>query len=105
MLIGRSSTKPNLDTVRRIKQVLRDALDLRDDATITVSELACLEEDCAPVETVFGLLRSDGPQLQHKLHKPTDDVSPQDLMEVCKAWGFEVDVAALSLLTTGTKEN
>ena len=102
MLIGKSSKRPDLETVRRIKRALREALELSDDATVTVTELACLEEDCAPVETVFGLLRPDAPQLQHKLHKPTDDVDTQDLVEVCTAWGFDVQSAALTSLT---KEN
>ena len=88
MLIGQSGRKPNLDKIRHIKQVLRDALDLPEDATITLTELACMEEDCPPVETVFGLLRSDAPQLQHKVHKTTEEVDADDLLEICKAWGF-----------------
>ena len=88
MLIGQRGRKPNLDKIRHIKQVLRDALDLPEDATITLTELACMEEDCPPVETVFGLLRSDAPQLQHKVHKTTEEVDADDLLEICKAWGF-----------------
>ena len=57
MLIGKSSQRPNLETVRRIKRVLIAALELPEDAIITVSQLACMEEDCAPLETVIGLLR------------------------------------------------
>ena len=102
MLIGRSAKKPSLERVRRLKQVLREALELPEDVTVTVSELACLEEDCAPVETVFGLLRPDAPQLQHKVHKPTDGVDAQDLVEVCTAWGFEPPIAAFESLN---KEN
>ena len=102
MLIGKSSKKPNLKTIRRLKQELREALELSEDSTITVTELACLEEDCAPIETVFGLLRPNEPQLQHKLHKPTDDVDARDLMEVCTAWGFPVQMAAFVSLD---KEN
>ena len=88
MLIGQSGRKPNLDKIRHIKQVLRDSLDLPEDATITLTELACMEEDCPPVETVFGLLRSDAPQLQHKVHKTTEEVDADDLLEICNAWGF-----------------
>ena len=88
MLIGQSGRKPNLDKIRHLKQVLRDALDLPEDATITLTELACMEEDCPPVETVFGLLRSDAPQLQHKVHKTTEEVDANDLLEICKAWGL-----------------
>ena len=102
MLIGGSSKKPNLQTIRRIKRTLHEALSLSEEATITITELACLEEDCAPIETVFGLLRPGVPQLQHKLHKPTDGVDAQDLIEVCAAWGFRVALADLASLD---KEN
>ena len=94
MLIGQSGRKPNLDKIRHLKQVLRDALDLPEDATITLTELACMEEDCPPVETVFGLLRSDAPQLQHKVHKTTEEVNANDLLEICKAWGLDLPAEA-----------
>ena len=89
MLIGRPPRRPNLERVRRIKQALREALNLPDDVTVTVAELACLEEGCAPVETVIGLLRPNAPQLQHKLHKSVDAVDATDLAQVCRAWGFD----------------
>lgn len=88
MLIGDASKRPQLEHVRRIKRALREALDLPDDATVTVSQLACLEEACAPLETVIGLLRPGSPQRQHRVHKPTDDIDAQDLAQVCEAWGF-----------------
>ena len=89
MLIGTSRPRPDIEQIRRIKAALRQALDLSEDATITVTELACLEEDCAPVETVLGLLRPGEPQVQHKLHKPTSSIDADDLTRVCKAWGVE----------------
>ena len=98
MLLGRSARRPNLEGARRIKRALREALGLAEDVTITVTELACLEEDCAPVETVFGLLRPDAPQLQCKLHKPMGAVDAEDLVQVCAAWGFEAQIQALSPL-------
>ena len=102
MLINTSPRRPNRKRVRHIKEALRTALGLSDDATVTVTELACLEEGCAPVETVFGLLRPDAPQLQHKVHKPTDAVDAEDLMQVCTAWGFDVRI---TVLTTLLQEN
>ncbi len=96
MLINTSLRRPNLERVRRIKEALREALGLSPDATVTVTELACLEEGCAPVETVIGLLRPDAPQLQHKLHKPIDAVDARDLIQVCKAWGFDVRISILA---------
>ena len=95
MLINTSPRRPNLERVRRIKEALREALSLPDGTTVTVTELACLEEGCAPIETVLGLLRPDAPQLQYKLHKPTDAVDAEDLAQVCTAWGFDVQAPML----------
>ncbi len=90
MLINTSPRRPNLERVRRIKNALHDVLSLSDDTTISVTELACLEEGCAPVETVFTLLRRDAPPIQHKLHKSTDSIDAADLVRVCTEWGFDV---------------
>ena len=95
MLIGSSPRRPNLERVRRIKRALRDALRLSDDTTVTVTELACLEEGCAPVETVIGLLRPDAPQRQYKLHKPIDAVDARDLAQIGTTWGFDVKISML----------
>ena len=90
MLIGNSSKRPNLEKVRRIKSVLYEVLQLPDDSVVTVSELACLEEACAPFETVIGLLRPGKPQCQHKVHKAVEDINAQDIVQVCTVWGFDV---------------
>ena len=57
MLLGSASQKPNIARVREIKRILREVLRLPDEATVTLSQLACLEKDCAPLETVIGLLQ------------------------------------------------
>ena len=95
MLIGNSSQRPNLEAVKRIKQALREALELPEEAMITVSQLTCLEEECAPLETVIGLLRPNAPQRQHKVHKATDTVDADDLVKVCTAWGEAVERSTL----------
>ena len=95
MLIGNASKKPNLETVRRIKQTLHLALNLSEDAMITVTQLACLEEDCAPLETVIGLLQPGVPQRQHKVHKATDAIDTQDLIGVCEAWGHNIELTLI----------
>ena len=98
MLIGGPRNRPNLDAIRRIKHALVHTIALPEDAIITVTQLACLEEDCAPLETVIGLLQSGAPQLQHKVHKATDTVDARDLAQVCKAWGFQVQASVLESL-------
>ena len=90
MLIGNLSTKPKLEHVRRIKKTLSDVLALPDSVIISVNQLACLEQDCAPLETVIVLLRPELPQLQNKIHKAVEDVTCEDLMNVCIDWGFDV---------------
>jgi len=98
VLIDNSPKKPNIETVRRIKRSLHAALDLPEDALITVAQLACLEDGCAPLETVMGLHRVGAPQLQHKVHKPTDLIMSEDLVEVCLAWGFSVDKFSMNTI-------
>ena len=98
MLINTSPRRQNRERVRHIKNALREALSLPGDTTISVTELACLEDGCAPVETVFALLRRDNPPLQHMLHKPTDAVDAEDLVQVCTAWGFDVQRPILERL-------
>ena len=102
MLIGHSKQKPDLKHVKRIKETLREALSLNSDSIITVTQLACLEEDCAPLETVIGVLHPDSPQLQHKLHKATNEVTAEDLVIVCNAWGY---VAPKIKMNESIKEN
>ena len=90
MLIGNSSKRPNLEKVRNIKRALHEVLSLPQDTLIMVTELACLEEGCAPLETVIGLLRPKEPQIQYKLHKAIAEVDATDLVKVRMTWGFAV---------------
>ena len=85
MLIGNTSNKPSLDIIRRIKSTLRMALAIPDEAIVTVTQLACLEEGCAPLETVIGLLQPKQALLQFKVHKDTAAVNFDDLKMVCDA--------------------
>ena len=89
MLLSQSRPKPKLDQIRMIKASLRQVLKLSEGDTVTVTKLACLEEDCAPLETVLDLLRDGHLQIQFKIHKPTNSIDINDLIEVCEAWGFD----------------
>ena len=96
MLIGHAAKRPSLAAVRRIKRVLRDALDLPEDATITVTQLACLEEDCAPLETVIGLLRPGLPSVQQTVHKATDDLGTNNSRRSAERWGSQCPTRTLT---------
>ena len=56
MFIGSSKPKTDLNKVRKIKEALGETLSIQNNATITLTELTCLEEGCPPVETVVALL-------------------------------------------------
>ena len=103
MLINTSPRRPNLERVRQIKEALRAALSLPDGTTVKVTELACLEEGCAPIETVVALLQPDAPVLQYKLHKPTDAIDAEDLVQICMAWGFDVKTPIYELCSRRTE--
>jgi len=90
MLLRSGANRPSLKTIRRIKCALREALQLSDDVMVTVTQLACLEDGCAPLETVIGLLWPGEPQRQHTIHKQTEAVDADDLITVCEAWGYTV---------------
>jgi len=95
MLIGEKKKKPNLARLQRIKKLLSESLDLPETSTITVNQLSCHEEGCPPVETVVALLRPGLTALQHKIHKPVDQLQVNDLVKICEDWGFNVDQSSL----------
>ena len=90
MLIGSSKPKTDLSNVRKIKEALGENLSIQNNATITVTELNCLEEGCPPVETVVALLKAGSDPLQHKIHKPAAEFKAADLTEIAIRWGYPV---------------
>ncbi|HEX3867032.1 MAG TPA: hypothetical protein VHV78_09775 [Gemmatimonadaceae bacterium] len=64
---------------RLVKQWVREALALPPDVTIIVSELACSEPGCPPVETVIALLYERGDHRQLKIDRALTDVSRADV--------------------------
>lgn len=95
MLIGHSTHKPSLKTIRHIKLTLRKALDLPEEAIITIAQLTCLEEGCTPLETAIGLLQPNQSQLQYKIHKSVEAIDVDDLKKVCVAWGYDTQRTVL----------
>tara|TARA_A200000113_G_scaffold215493_1_gene219871 strand:- start:3 stop:311 length:309 start_codon:yes stop_codon:yes gene_type:complete len=90
MFIGSSKPKTDLKKVRKIKEALGENLSIQNNATITVTELNCLEEGCPPVETVVALLKAGSDSLQHKIHKPVAEFKAADLTEIAIRWGYHV---------------
>ena len=90
MFIGSSKPRTNLNKVRKIKEALGETLSIQNNATITVTEITCLEEGCPPVETVVALLKVGSDPLQHKIHKSVAEFIAADLTEIAIRWGYPV---------------
>ena len=75
MLIGKGSRRPNREKIRNIKEALGRALSLPEETAVTVTELTCLEEGCAPIETVVALLQPNTPPKQHKFPHKSPNMS------------------------------
>ncbi|MBC3191844.1 hypothetical protein H7X46_12300 [Pseudonocardia sp. C8] len=63
------------DRARRASELadlVRTTLELPDEAAVTVSQLACREPGCPPVETVIAVLGPDG--RRWTIHRPLADV-------------------------------
>ena len=75
-LPGLGPRRDPADTAR-VKALVDDLVGT-EDVTVFVTELACIEPGCPPIETVIALLGADG-NVQYKIHKPAADVSIDDV--------------------------
>lgn len=74
----RSSERAN-----EIKEQVAAKLGLDEEATVMVSELACMEEGCPPIETVIAVFRPAMEKLQFRLHRPIAEITTHDIEEMC----------------------
>jgi hypothetical protein len=73
-----SRSRPDAAASAQVKAWVAAALAPDDERTILVTELACTEPGCPPVETVIALL-GPGEREQWKLHKPVAAVTETDV--------------------------
>ena len=81
--------RPDWERVATLKQWVESALALPDSATVMVTELACTEPGCPPLETVIAILEHDGAESrrrQHTFHKALGDVSQADVSDLVRIW-------------------
>ena len=57
-----------------VKAWVTKHLALSQDDLVTVAELACVEPDCPPVETVVTVHGSDGRRRSWHIHQPLDEI-------------------------------
>jgi hypothetical protein len=65
---------------REIKRWVTELLDLPEDESVMVAELACHEPGCPPVETVISIHSAGKPARVHKLHRSAAEITRADLL-------------------------
>jgi hypothetical protein len=78
MRLPGTNPRPDATATARVKAWVTAALDPGDERTILVTELACTEPGCPPVETVIALLGPEERE-QWKLHKPVAAITASDV--------------------------
>lgn len=81
----RSTSAGGAATAKQIKDWVRELLAPGDDVTILVSELTCSEPGCPPVETVIALFRGREEPVKHKIHRPSAEVTRDDIARLASA--------------------
>jgi hypothetical protein len=81
-MFGPRTDDKRSQAVRRLKQLARLLFEAAEDDAVVVTELACTEPGCPPIETVVALLRAGCAPRQVKVHKPAVDVTEDDLRQV-----------------------
>lgn len=77
--------KPNVEHVARVKAWVAQSMAIPPSSTVMVTELACKEPGCPPLETIIALL--DGTtQRKHTLHKAVSDVTLDDVRAIATRW-------------------
>ena len=73
-----------------LRRIVREELELGDDDTLTISELACPKPGCPPVETVISIFPADEEPYLVRVCKAVADVEPMDVIAAL-AWGDHPD--------------
>lgn len=71
--------RPRVDT-GPLRQIVRAELDLGEDDTVTVSEMACPKPGCPPVETVISIFPAGEESYLIRVCKAVADVEPMDVL-------------------------
>lgn len=77
--LGRRGSPGGIEATRRVKAWAREVLAVEPDTVVTVTELACSEAGCAPVETVIVLLPPGERARRASIHKALPDVTRDDV--------------------------
>ena len=75
--------RPDRGDARRVRDLVRAAFGLGDDAVVTVTELRCHDDGCPPVETVIAIFGpADGERSEHRLHLAVAEIAPAHVWQL-----------------------
>jgi hypothetical protein len=67
------------ESAARLKQILRDALNLGEADALALNEIACPDPDCPDMETVVLVMRSGAPTRALRIRRPLSAVDTDDI--------------------------
>jgi len=76
-LFSQSKPKAEPEKIRAVKDWVYRILEVDSSISISISQLACREPGCPPIETVIAILST--PVQQHKIHKAVNDIDETDI--------------------------
>ena len=88
MDLFRPRVRPEAERVATLKRWVASALELPESTSVLVTELACSEPGCPPLETVIAVLTEHGAsdRRQHTFHKALNEVTWADVAELASRW-------------------
>ena len=81
-LFSRSNLKADPAKVKQIKTWIVEILNLDEQVTISLNQLACHEPGCPPIETAIVIVEQ--PPKQYKIHKSIAEIKRSDIEELIK---------------------
>lgn len=84
-LFKASTPKADPEQIERLKAWVYEGFAIPADIPVSISQLACHEPGCPPIETVIAIMTH--PPQQHKLHRAVHEIAKQDVDALSKSLG------------------
>lgn len=79
-LFSQNKLNANPEQVKQIKNWVYRILEVDSRISISISQLACKEAGCPPIETAIVVMAH--PAQQYKIHKSIDEINEMDICEL-----------------------
>ncbi|NJR51132.1 MAG: hypothetical protein HC780_17690 [Leptolyngbyaceae cyanobacterium CSU_1_3] len=79
-LFSQDKPKADPEKIRDIKNWVYRILEVDSDIPISISQLACKEPGCPPIETVIAVMSM--PVKQYKIHKAVNDIDETNICDL-----------------------